>query len=405
MLSGSGQQCFRVAVQLLFGFSSMHQCQHRKHHSLVTGCQVVQKFLTFLALLLKIIRDNCGEVIILILFSLPVRDIGFDTKQSVFHFPHRFIRGNRDNINGQHHVAVQLTKLRYHAVFDISSVFSKEDHTPVSVAHTEAVLFKLKGVRADEVLKIVAFAHTLYHIEGKGGFFAGTVEVVEDTEFFFCFQFYAACAQAGKMSDKIRTHTGKIVPCFFDILLAHRNGHIFVLHDRVCSCCLIQQHLVVFLTVLIQTVLRHGDQNGLLKIHPVQTSVIDGELCGSAAVKCIEQFRVFQKHGFLVLTAGHGIIDVLKFKGLCVFISAHKENAIFPNRINGDDILYRLWHDKFFLILLEQGSQCFNHAAPPLFFFVFFLSCFFSFRSFRLCFLGTTGSPFSLASMLDFMAS
>ena len=80
MLSGSGQQGFRIAVQLLFGFSGMHHCQHRKHHPLVTGCQVVQKFLTFLALLLKVIRDNCGEVIVLILFSLPVCDIGFDTK-------------------------------------------------------------------------------------------------------------------------------------------------------------------------------------------------------------------------------------------------------------------------------------------------------------------------------------
>ena len=59
------------------------------------------------------------------------------------------------------------------------------------------------------------------------------------------------------MSDKVGTHTGKIVPCFFDILLAYRNGHIFVLHDGICSCCLIKQHLVVFLTQLLYSVKLH----------------------------------------------------------------------------------------------------------------------------------------------------
>ena len=77
------------------------------------------------------------------------------------HLTHGFVRGNGYNINREHHITVQLTKLRHHTVLDISGVFPEKNHTPVCVAHTEVVLFKLKGIGADEVLKIVTFPHRL----------------------------------------------------------------------------------------------------------------------------------------------------------------------------------------------------------------------------------------------------
>ena len=84
----------------------MHHRQHRKHHPLVTGRQIVQKFLAFLSLLLHVIRNDRRKVVILVLLPLPVRDVGFHTEQAVFHLPHSFVCGNRDNVNGQHHVSV-----------------------------------------------------------------------------------------------------------------------------------------------------------------------------------------------------------------------------------------------------------------------------------------------------------
>ncbi|RKI35522.1 hypothetical protein D7V96_26835 [bacterium D16-59] len=61
------------------------------------------------------------------------------------------------------------------------------------------------------------------------------------------------------MPDKVSPDTGKVIPRFLDVLLADGNGYIFVLHGGVCPRRLIQQHLIVFLTVFIQIVLRHRD--------------------------------------------------------------------------------------------------------------------------------------------------
>ena len=161
MFSGCREQGFRIIVKPLFGIGGMHHCQHGEHHSLVTGRQIVQKLLAFLSLLFKVIGNDRRKVVVLVLLPLPVRDIGFHAEQSVFHLTHGFVRGNGYNINREHHITVQLTKLRHHTVLDISGVFPEKNHTPVSVAHTEVVLFKLKGIGADEVLKIVTFPHRL----------------------------------------------------------------------------------------------------------------------------------------------------------------------------------------------------------------------------------------------------
>ena len=156
------------------------------------------------------------------------------------------------------------------------------------------------------------------------------------------------------MGDKVSTHTGKIIAGFFDVLLADGYGHILILHDGICPRCLVEQHLVVLFAVLIQSVIRHRNKDGLLKIRLVQAAVVDGDFRGRPAVEGIKQLRVFKEHGFLVLTARHGIVDVLKLECLCVFVPAHEENAVRPDGLDGDDRLHRFRHDRFLLILLEQ---------------------------------------------------
>ena len=58
MLSGCREQGFRVIIKLLPAVGGMHHRNDSEHHPLVTGRQVVQKFLAFLALLLKVIGDD-----------------------------------------------------------------------------------------------------------------------------------------------------------------------------------------------------------------------------------------------------------------------------------------------------------------------------------------------------------
>ena len=259
MLSCGSQESFCIIVELLFGICRMHHRQHGKHHSLVTGRQIVQKFLAFFSLLFQIIWDNGRKIVVLILLPLPIRDIGFHTKQTVFHLPHGFICGNGDNINGQHHIPVQLTKLRNHTVLDICRILSEKNHTPISVTHSEAVALKFKGIGADKILEIVTFPHRLGNIEVERCFFSCTVEVVEDTQLVACVQFHTLRPQTVKVCDKVSPHTGKVVSGFLDILLADRYGYILILYDGISPCRLIQKHFVVFLAVLIQTVISHWD--------------------------------------------------------------------------------------------------------------------------------------------------
>ena len=67
--------------------------------------------LTFFPLLLQIVRNDSGEVVVLVLLALPVRDIGFRTEQPVFNFLHGFVRRNGDNINRKHQISVDITEL------------------------------------------------------------------------------------------------------------------------------------------------------------------------------------------------------------------------------------------------------------------------------------------------------
>lgn len=85
-------------------------------------------------------------------------------------------------------------------------------------------------------------------------------------------------------------------------LLRFRNGHIFVYCTiGVYSCCLIQQHLVCILTVLIpvRSLTAMGITGWSAQNHPVPGQVdLDGvrAFCGSATlVNALSGFRVFQK--------------------------------------------------------------------------------------------------------------
>ena len=156
------------------------------------------------------------------------------------------------------------------------------------------------------------------------------------------------------MPDQVCAHTGKVIPRFLKVFLGDGNGHILILHNGVCPHRLVEQHLVVLLAVFIQTVLRHRDQDGLLKIHLIEPAVIDRDFRGSSAVKGVEKLRVFQKHRFFVVPARHSVIDVLKFECLSVLVLTNKKNTVLPDSFDGNDGLYGFGNDKFFLVLLEQ---------------------------------------------------
>ena len=169
------------------------------------------------------------------------------------------------------------------------------------------------------------------------------------------------------MGNKVSTHTGKVVSGFLDVFLADGYRHILVLHNGICSRYFLKEHFVVFLAVFIQTVISHRNEYRLFKVCFVQAAVIDSDFRSSAAVKRIKQFRIFKEHRFLILTACYGVIDVLKFECLSIFVLADKEDTVLPDSFNRDNALHRFRHDKLLLVLLEQVFKCFKHCSstPP----------------------------------------
>ena len=124
MLSRCCEQRFCIIIKLFFTIRRMHHRKHSKHHSLVTSSKVVKEFLHFLFLLFHIIGNGSRKVVVHILLSLPVRDVGFYTEQSVFGFSDCFIGRNRYNINGHHQISVHIRKFRHHTVLDIGRIFT-----------------------------------------------------------------------------------------------------------------------------------------------------------------------------------------------------------------------------------------------------------------------------------------
>ena len=84
----------------------MNKRDRRTHHPHIAVGQIIKHLLAFRTLQFHIIRNNSGIVVVLILFSLPVRDIRFDPQQSVLDFPDRFVCGDRKDVNQKHHRSV-----------------------------------------------------------------------------------------------------------------------------------------------------------------------------------------------------------------------------------------------------------------------------------------------------------
>ena len=240
VLSCRSKQSFGVVIELLLSVRRVNHRQNSKHHSLVTGRQVVKELFHFLALLFNVVGKLGRKVVVGILPTLPVGRIGFNAEQTAFGFSHGFIRGYGDNINGHHQIAVEVGHFRYHTVLDIGSILPQEQHSAVTLSNLEIVARELHRVRADEVLEVVSLSAGFLDVEAELRFFTGTVKIVENAKSFIRLQLHALTAEPPEVGNQVGTHTGKVVSRFLHILLAHRNGDVLLLNDSVCTGCFIK---------------------------------------------------------------------------------------------------------------------------------------------------------------------
>ena len=298
--------------------------------------------------------------------ALPVRDVGFNTQQTVLHLPHGLVRGHIEDVNGQHHIAVQVSQVRHDLVLDIVGVVLQEQHPAIAVAQLQIVAVLLDPVRADVVLEVVALPGHIRHVKTKTSLVSGTIEVMEDTKPVRGIQLHALGAEGRKAGSQVGSDTGEVSAGVLNIPLVDRDGDILLLSDAISSGCLVHEHLIVLLAVLVQSILPHGHEDGLLKVRLTLAAVADGELGGSGAIQAVQQFRVDPKHGFFILLTGHLVIDVGETVGLGE-LDPHSEDAIRPDTLNGDHILHPAGDAVRLPVLPHDGLDTSNHGAciPP----------------------------------------
>ena len=306
MLACDGLEGLCIAVQLLLAVGQMHQSHHSEHHPLIPRGQVIQHFPRLFPLLLQVVGYHCGKVVVAVLPPLPVGDVGLHPQQSVLHLPHSLIGGDRDHIDGQHHGAVQAGEFVDHGVLDVAGILLEEHGPAIFVAQDEVVLPKLNTVRADGVLKGTACFHALPQVDMEPGLLAHSVKVVEHTQPLHRVQLLTVGIQVIEPG-------GHIIHDLLGRFLMGGYCDISLLHYAVGGVGdLVQQHSVVLGAPPVQMILLGRDQDLPLKVAAVEPLVVDGDLGGGAGVQGIEQFRVAQEHGGLVLFGSDGVIDVGK---------------------------------------------------------------------------------------------
>ena len=157
----------RIIVQLLLGVCRMHKSKHSEHHSLVSCHKVIKELSGLLPLLLHIVRNHSREVVVHVLASLEIRNIGFHTEHPLLHLPHSLICRDRHDVYRHHHVTAESGKLSHHVVRDIRGVVTEEQRSSVSVSDHEVIAVILISVRTYIVTEVMSQLHMIIQIKAE----------------------------------------------------------------------------------------------------------------------------------------------------------------------------------------------------------------------------------------------
>ena len=152
--------------------------------------------------------------------------------------------------------------------------------------------FKLHGIRADIVLKAVPQPRRFFQIKVELTFLASPVKAVQHMKFFLCIQFLTLRSKRAEMRTQSVSGTEKIISCILHVLPVYRDRHIQFPDHAVCTDCLFHQHLIDFFSVLIQTILLHGNKDRLFQLFFVQSADDHRQFRRRPAVKKIEDTHI-----------------------------------------------------------------------------------------------------------------
>ena len=356
VLTGSSLNGFRVQIQLLLGICRDDHRDDRKEHTLISGGQVVQHILCFSTLKVHIIRNRCGEVVVLVLLSLPVGNVRLDTEQTVLNLTDRLVGRHRNDIDGEHHVAIHIRQFGYHGVLDIGRIILKIKDSGITLAKLDEVAVLFHTVGADIIPIVVAELGVMLQIECEAAVISVTVEVMQYVQLFSGIKRFEMRSQRNKVLVQFCLHAVEVHTRLFDVFLVDGNRNVLFLHESVCSCRLGKEHIVVFLSVLVQAVILHRHEDRLFKVRLLHAVIVDRDLGSRARIQTVQKICICQEHAFLVLPACHHIVDVCELEGLGKLV-ADLEDSIQPQALDGNRVLHLAGRTVLFLVLFEDGAD------------------------------------------------
>ena len=351
----------------------MHHRHQPEHHALVAGSQIVQHLFGFLALQLHVVGNGRGKIVVGVLAALPVGYIRLHAQQRALQLAGSFVRRHRQDVDGQHQVAVKVAEFGHKAVLDVAGVVLQIQHPTIAGIQLEMVGGKFHAVGAEPVLEMLPALGAFVDVELCRSLFPGLEKVAENMQSFVQCQFGCHRGKLRKVRHQIRADTGKVAAGFVRVALYHAYGQITLPHNAVAGAGdLCGQHLVEFVAVFVQAVVPVGQQDAALELCLVDAAVVNCDFCRCAGIEGVEQFRVIKEHTGLVLFAGNGVVDVGERPCFGILVT-DLENAVRKNTADGNGILYAARNAELFAFHLLRFRQGFNQAVSSLLCVFFFM--------------------------------
>lgn len=67
---------------------------------------------------------------------------------------------------------------------------------------------------------------------------------------------------------------------------------------------------------MVHAILPHGQQQGFLELRLIDPPVVDDDFGAGPGIQSIEELRIIQEHGGLIILTGNAVIDIGKGEGL-----------------------------------------------------------------------------------------
>ena len=224
---------FGIRVKLLLGICRMHQRNERRNHALIAGYQIIEKFTALLTLTLHVIRNGSGKVIVAVLLSLPIGNVGFHRKQLILTQFHGGLCCNGACIDRKDHTSVDVGQLRNETVLDKVGIVTQIQYPAVSPVHFEIVGTEFQTVRCNGILEAVSALCIQPRVIVVIVLRAVVEEVKQGAELLFRCDLLKFRTELCEQRRKFGRDTVEIRPRFFLRFLFHRNRQVLVLCNAV----------------------------------------------------------------------------------------------------------------------------------------------------------------------------